>query len=929
MKSACGTTFFEAWRRIAYPPPMTVRLQLSSILFFALSSSPAQDLSTRGKEEFEKKIKPMLEQYCFDCHSDGVDKGNFLMDEHRDYASMRSDFVMWDHVRQQLITHVMPPEKKDKPSLQQRDEIVSWIDDAVFWFDPAKPEPGHITARRLNRTEYNNTIRDLLSVDTRPAKEFPPDDTGYGYDNIGDVLSISPMLMEKYLRASRAVGDDAFDISIPDHVDVELGARNLWNSKGKTSEENGIRWFHSEAEATGKVNVPVGGSYLVTLHVAATESGGEAAKIGLRVNGKDISTYDVRTPWKTTQGPWQKITKTVQLNGGESKISVAFLNDHSDPANPDVGKRDRNVALEKITLQGPFGLLPPRGSRFLRWLLNDKPVALPAVLFTGEDFAKGEGDSAPDTGNIMLASGGYVKRAVELAEAGRYKFTFKAGAQQAGDEPAKAELRIAGKTIGAFAVTTKNQAPQWFHVEADLPAGSHELQIWFMNDFWDATTKQDRNLWVHQVKIEGPVAKPVGVQASDLPTLVEKMGTRLFRRPIRPEEAETWKTLANAAVKEGETPLGVLRFVLEGMLVSPSFLFRVSAQPTGPVKNGIADIDEYSLANRLAYFLWSAPADDRLLQLAAKNELRKNLSIELKRMLSDWRIYAITENFAGQWLQLRDMEIVSPDSRRFPQWDGRIAQSMKRESQTFFQYILQENRSIIEFLNADYSFMDKRLAQYYGVPGPRGDKFEKVSLQGTPRGGILTHGSILTLTSEQTRTSPVKRGKYLLENILGTPPPPAPGGVPPLDEKKERSSNLTLREQLAEHRSNASCAGCHAFLDPIGFAFENYDAIGRYRTEEKKKPIDASGQLVRGQAFKDLAELRGILAKDLCDDFTRNLAENLLTFALGRGLGYSDKPAVHEIVERTKSSGYKFQDMFLAIVESVPFQKMRVEQGAP
>jgi hypothetical protein len=253
---------------------------------------------------------------------------------------------------------------------------------------------------------------------------------------------------------------------------------------------------------------------------------------------------------------------------------------------------------------------------------------------------------------------------------------------------------------------------------------------------------------------------------------------------------------------------------------------------------------------------------------------------------------------------------------------------MKRESQSFFDHILRENLSIIDFLNADYTFVNEKLAKYYGLRQVKGDKFQKISLQGTPRGGILTQGSILTLTSTPTRTSPVKRGKYLLENILGTPPPPAPGGVPPLDDKQVRMSNLTLREQFAQHRSNASCAGCHAFLDPMGFAFENYDAIGRWRDQEKNHPIDASGTLVRGQQFKDLSELRTILARDMADNFTRNLAENLLTYALGRGLSYSDKPAVQEIAVRTKASGYKFQDMILAVCESVPFQKMRTDGTA-
>jgi hypothetical protein len=900
-------------------------LRLLPLVFLpSFVASAADEFATRGQVAFEQKIKPLLEQFCFDCHSDDVDKGNFLMDEHKDYAAMRSDFVMWDHVRQQLVTHVMPPEKKDKPSLLQRDQIVAWIDDSIFWFDPSKPDPGPLTARRLNRTEYNNTIRDLLFLDTRPAREFPPDDSGYGYDNIGDVLSLSPMLMEKYLRASREIAEDAMNVSIPEHADIEIGGGKFYSSKGKTEERDGVRWFNVAAEAATKFNAPASGTYAITLRVAATESGDEPAKIALRVNGKDISTYDVKTRWKAGGGPWQKITQTVQLNAGESKITVAFLNDFSDPKNPDVNKRDRNVALSAIDIQGPNGLMAPRGTKFMRWLIGDKSVGKPVMQRSGEHFEKGQGDATIDTGTIMLPSSGYVRHAVEIKEAGKYQFILKVGAQQAGDEPTKTELRIAGKTIGAFSVTAKNQSVQTFHVASDLPVGSHELQVWFLNDFYDAETKQDRNFWLHQVRIEGPDGKDSSLKVEDLPALVEKMGTRLFRRPIRDQEKAKWLAFANMAVKEGETPLGALRYTLEGMLVSPAFLFRTTPQPVGTAANKVADIDEYSLASRLSYFLWATAPDERLLDLASKNELRKNLAAEVKRMIADWRAYSLTEDFAGQWLQLRDMDIVSPDTRRFPQWKGGISYLMKRESQTFVDHILRDNRSVLEFLNADYSFMDSKLARYYGIKGVSGDKFQKVSLQGTPRGGILTHGSILTLTSTQTRTSPVKRGKYLLENILGTPPPPAPGGVPPLDEKKANFSKTTLREQLAEHRSNASCAGCHAFLDPIGFAFENYDAIGLWRGEEKKHPIDASGELVRGQKFKDLAELRTILVRDMADDFTRNLTENLMTYALGRGVVYSDKPAIHSVLSRAKANGYKFQEIILAVCESASFQKMRV-----
>jgi hypothetical protein len=550
---------------------------------------------------------------------------------------------------------------------------------------------------------------------------------------------------------------------------------------------------------------------------------------------------------------------------------------------------------------------------------------MPGTLLRGEDFITGKGESRNDEGGIALPSNGYVKHAVELAKPGKYRITVKAGAQQAGSEPAKFDVRLAGKTVGAF-TTANNQAPQWFAVDTDLPAGKHELQVWFLNDFYDEKTKADRNFWMHLARIEGPLDTGE-ITMAEMDAAVIRVGERLFRRPMMETEKKKWQGFAALAVKEGEPPLGALRYVVEGMLASPSFLFRSAPQPIGEVTFGSAAIDEYSLANRLSYFLWAAPPDERLLQLAAKGELRKNLVEEVKRMIGDWRGASLTTDFAGQWLQLRDMEIVSPDTNRFPEWKGGIGYMMKMESQAFFEHILRENRSVIDFINADYTFLNEKLAEYYGIPGVKGNKYQKVSLTGTPRGGILTQGSVLTLTSDQTRTSPVKRGKYLLENLLGTPPPPAPGGIPPLDERELRRSKQTLREQFAMHREAPACAGCHAFLDPMGFAFENYDAIGRWRDKDKENPVDASGQLIRGQSFKDLVGLREILARDMADEFSRNLAENLLTYALGRGLEHSDKPAVKEIVRRTKENGYKFQELILAVCESVPFQKMRVGDG--
>ena len=908
------------------------------VFLFAIALAAAQSLcaadaasqATRGESAYHQKIEPLLEKYCFDCHSDGVEKGDFAFDEHKDYKGLRSDMVFWDHVRHMMVTHVMPPEKKPQPSLIERDEIVDWIDDTVFWFDPAKIDPGRQIYRRLNRVEYNNSVRDVLLLDIKPADEFPPDDTGYGFDNIGDVLTLSPLLMEKYMRAARLVADKAVTVTEAAHAHLLIGPKKFWNQKGKTSELTSARWFSNNAEIATKVTAPADGTYKIMVRAAASRAGDELAKITLRIGDQDLGTHEVKTVFKDEIGPWQNLTVEAKLKKGESKLTVGYINDFQDDKNPDAARRDRNVAVADVAVDGPFSLMTPKPSRFLAWLLDGRAVGAPEMELSGEDFQKGEGVASIDTGTIELATAGYVKHPVEIEKAGKFRFNLKVGSIQAGDEPAKCELRIAGKTVGAFKVTTKDQAPQRFDCEAELPAGRHELQVHFLNDFYDPKTKADRNLWIHEVQIR-ELGAPNTLSNAEMPAVVERMASRLFRRSLTSSEKEKWTGLSAKILKEGASPLEAIEILLEGMMVSPSFLFRSHANPVGDPANGSVAIDEFSLASRLSFFLWSAPPDERLLQLAGKNELRKNVAAEVKRMLGDWRAYALTENFAGQWLQIRDMDIVSPSEKMFPDWKSGIGYAMKRETQSFFEYVLRENRSVVDFINGDYTFVNQQLARFYGLKEvPKsGDKykFTKVSLQGTPRAGVMTHGSILTLTSNPTRTSPVKRGKFLLENILGTPPPPAPGGVPPLDDKKIAMERLTLRQQMEAHRTNASCAGCHAFLDPMGLAFENYNAIGQWRDTEKGLPVDAGGTLVRGQKFNNFVELRALMEKELFPDFERNLAEQLLTYALGRGLEHHDKPAVREVVRRAQESGHRFQDIILAVCESVPFQRMRVQEA--
>ncbi|MDB6116989.1 MAG: hypothetical protein JWO08_770 [Verrucomicrobiaceae bacterium] len=905
---------------------------MSRLFFIALASLStasfaADALSNRGQEPFNKQIQPLLEKYCYDCHADGTNKGKYAMDEHKDFASMRMDMKMWDHARQMLVTHVMPPTGKPKPTLEERDALVRWIDDSVFYFDPAKPDPGHPTMRRLNREEYNNTIRDLLFIyDQKPADDFPPDDSGYGYDNIGDVLTISPLLMEKYMRAARRMSDVAMKITAPERTSLEiLPAKFKANGKNVAAEES-VLWFFGQAQSPAPLRISAEGTFRITLHVAATKSGPDNAKVAVKIDGKKIGEYEVKEEWKNSKGPWQKVEIEHVMRSGDHSLTVEFLNDFYDEKAAE-NRRDRNLALSKIEVEGPYGLTAPKTSKFVKWLAPDIIAGLPALEFTGEDLLSGEGTAEYDTGTVELASSGYVHHPIELKEAGKYRLKLKLGAQQAGTDPVKFDVRLDDKIIHKGDVTAKNQTPQWFTVDADLPAGRHDLRVYFLNDIWDPKTNADRNLWVHQVHLEGPLKNDAATNPLSVAAMVKKMGARLFRRPMTTDEESKWVALADQATKAGAPPLETLSITLEGMLMSPAFLYHAVPQPAGTRLGDTELIDETTLAERLAYFLWSAPPDDALMQQAAKGELRKNLAATVKRVITDYRGTAMRTNFAGQWLQLRDTDLINPSKKLVPEFTGSEAYDMRTETQLFFGHILQGNLSIIDFLNADYTFVNKRLASLYNLPNAgklNNKEFKQVSLQGTPRGGVITQGSVLAITANPTRTNIVRRGKFVLESILGFSPPPAPGDLPPLDEKALRKPGMTLRHQFEEHRKANSCAGCHALLDPIGFALENYDLMGRWRTTDNKNPLDTTGQWIRGQQFKDMQEFREIIVRDLKGEFVRCLAENLLTYALGRGLEYHDRPAVQEIVRRTEAAGYKFQDMIIAVCESVPFQRVQV-----
>jgi len=406
--------------------------------------------------------------------------------------------------------------------------------------------------------------------------------------------------------------------------------------------------------------------------------------------------------------------------------------------------------------------------------------------------------------------------------------------------------------------------------------------------------------------------------------------SRAFRRPSTAAEVDRLLKLVELSLAEGDNFNTALGVALQAVLVSPHFLFRVELDATPNQADSVRTLSDFEFATRLSYFLWSSMPDDELMGLARSGKLRKGDELEKQvvRMLADPKAQALVENFAGQWLQLRNLRTIAPDKGQYPAFDDALRAAMQTESEMFFAAVMRENRSVLEFLDSDYTFINERLARHYGISGIQGNQFRKVTLEPGQRGGVLGHASVLTVTSNPTRTSPVKRGKWVLENLLGTPPPPPPAEVPPLDEKPSEIAGGTLRERMEQHRAKADCAICHNRMDPLGFGLENYDGIGGWRAKDGPFDIDASGTLPNGQSFSGPAELKRVLLARQ-DDFVRCLAEKMLTYGLGRGVEYSDKCTVADVANAMREHDYKFSNMILAIVESDAFQKRRGAGSQP
>ena len=599
-------------------------------------------------------VARFVERHCSLCHGESMQQAGLNLVARAAEPVTLENEADWERMLAMLGRGAMPPPERPRPSSRDVERVLTVIDRELERVARnVKPDPGRVTARRLNRVEYKNTVRDLLGVDYDTLKAFPPDDSGYGFDTIGDVLTVSPLLMEKYFAAAEQIAADA----------VAVGP----------SDEEG---------ATG-----------------------------------------------------------------------------------------------------------------------------------------------------------------------RYERIFVCG----------------------------------------HPAGEHNAAC--------------------ARKILAPLARKAYRRP---PTRKELKGLTGFVRMVENDEG---------SFEEG------IRLAIEAILLSPQFLFRIERDRAPDDPDKMHPVNDYELAARLSYFLWSSMPDDELLQLADEGRLRgpEVLHTQVKRMLADAKSAALVENFAGQWLELRNLPLAYRDRETFPEFNRDLRRAMGKETRLFFEAIVHEDRSVLEFLDADYTFVNELLAKHYGIEGVEGEEFRRVKVDGKQRGGVLTQGSLLTLTAHATRTSPVLRGKWILENILGTPPPPPPPNVPRLENASGKIEG-SLRERMEQHRSDATCKSCHARMDPLGFAMENYDAIGRWRTMDGETPIDASGTLPTGESFTGPAELKAFLLGRK-DDFVGTLTEKMLTYALGRGLERYDRPAVEEIARAVTDDEYRFSRLVLGIVQSMPFQMRRGDDG--
>ncbi len=820
------------------------RLLITLSIFVCLAIAPPRQQAQRvvSDNTFEKTVQPFLAANCYACHNSRLQSGGLNLEAYKSAGSILQEPDKWERIAQKLRTGEMPPKGFPRPEKVEVENVLRWLAGEFERGDRlAKPDAGRVTARRLNRAEYNNTVRDLLGVALKPADDFPQDDSGYGFDNIGDVLSLSPALMEKYMTAAEKVARTA--VLGPELLKPTLMRHG---GGGQRIVPRFTPLFDYDVSGLSLPNAfhvthrfPVDAEYNLRVFLGGIRpAGSEALQIDLWIDGEQV--------------------KTVRF---DPEGVASFASDRQ----------------EFWGMAQDFRAAITAGDHWLAVSIPNLYEGLPPSYKGPKPSMRPE----PPPPEFKYPPGLPPEKIEERRKA------FEA--RRAERIPIN-DARISAIEVGGPYNQTRG------------PSSASQKLIYACGHF-DGR---------HQTGCERKI--------------IAHLARRAYRRPVTPQEISRLVTLAALARSRGDSFEEGITVALQAMLVSPHFLFRIEQDNRAAGSETARPLNDHQLASRLSYFLWSSMPDDELSRCADQGLLKRPqvLASQVERMLKDARSRALVENFGGQWLELRRLESVKPDRERFPEFDEYLRMSMRRETEMFFEHIVRQDQSILDFVDGNYTFLNERLARFYKIDGVSGTQFRRVDLTGSERGGVLTQASVLTVSSYATRTSPVLRGKWILENFLNAPPPPPPPDVPNLDEAKIGQS-ASLREQLEQHRKNATCASCHARMDPLGFGLENFNAIGAWRTQDGKFPIDAAGTLPDGRSFHGPGELKALLKADR-QAFAEGLTDKLLTYALGRGLERYDKPTVRQIASRLAARNYRFSSLVLEIAKSLPFQKRRGER---
>jgi hypothetical protein len=803
-------------------------------------------------------------RYCLTCHTDAMRRRGTVPAafETLDITRVGRDAKTWESIVRKMRSGLMPPAGMPRPDAATHNVFVRRIEDALDAAAAARPNPGRTEPlHRLNRTEYRNAVRDLLGLDVNVASLLPPDDVSYGFDNVAGVLKMSPTLLERYLTAAQKVSRLAIGTPPPAPVtDYYRLSDDLRQDAHLGAQPLGTR-----GGTTIRHIFPLDGEYVIKPRLARDLN--ESVPLYLEPQTLEVSLDGERIELLTVPGVVPPPARG-RGAGGAAAPPAAQQPASSEPGqNPPAGPRPR-AAITQIDA----GIRISPADREKRNHVDDAWDVRVRVT--------------AGTRDVTLA---FLRKTAALDETIRLPFA----------RPYPAGVNIAETRMGLHLRSVEIVGPY-------NPAG--------------ADSSPSRR------QIFSCVPRRASEEPACARSILSSLARRAYRRPVAASDVEPLLAMYREGRAQGQGFESGIELAIRRLLVSPEFLYRVERDPAQPV-DGVYRLSDLELASRLSFFLWSSIPDETLLDLAAKRQLSRPavLEAQVTRMLADTRADTFIESFAGQWLYLRNLPAAGPVATIFPDFDEGLRQSLRRETELFFASIVREDRPAADLLTANYTFLDERLARHYGVPGVKGSHFRRVTLAAdSPRAGLLGHGSILTVTSQPDRTSPVVRGKWVLENFLGASPPAPPPNVPDLKSSVEPGAVLSMRDRMVAHRANPACAGCHAMMDPIGLSLENFDAVGRFRTlAESGGPIDASGSLPDGTRFAGAAGLReALLARR--EQFVTTLTEKLLTYALGRGVEYYDQPAVRAIVRDASRRDYRFATALVAgVVRSTPFQMRR------